>query len=192
MANSRAFALCLLALAGSITLNIDMAQAADAAPPASQPATTLPANAAEEKAVTDAGLAVYQQATKDLIDGQFTALIPHLADNGRPVLPAPRTEEKIKKLAEEFARNAEGIAKTKEIVQAVLDKNPELGQATFESVVIKKIPSLIVRIPCKGTEEIAQKYGLRGSPSGAINDKGELVILLIRQGEDWYWNPFGW
>lgn len=134
-------------------------------------------------------LSTFAEIVQDLLNDQFSALATHLADNGRPLLPKARQNESA---IAEVAKKLEAMADmktTKTLVQGVCALGLNYGEAQGE---LRSDGTLIVKIPCLGSQEIKNRHLPRHNETRTTDAEGRLVIYMIKQDGQWYWNPFGW
>lgn len=71
--------------------------------------------------------------------------------------------------------------------QRVQDIN--FGEAQGEAFSDGKV---VIKIPCLGSGEVKNCHLARHHETRTTDSQGQLVIYMIKQDGQWFWNPFGW
>jgi hypothetical protein len=142
------------------------------------------------KPLLEEALCAYTNIQNSLLAGDLTALAKHLADNGKPMLSFDmQTSEAISARADKLKKMARDLETTKKMVLEVRSSGLSFGEAQGE---LRPDGTIIIRIPCVGSREAKNRHLAQHQNSRTTDDEGQLVIYMIKQGEQWYWNPFGW
>jgi len=136
-------------------------------------------------------LNAFQIALNAFLNNRYEQLALTLARGGKPLVPSGSKDDKtipraLKELKQISAEG--GFEFTKRLIK---DLNP---QATTHGELKGEVLSdgtITIRIPCLGSEPVAHKH-LPGQDSPTIDEDGQLNIYMLKQGGQWYWNPFGW
>jgi hypothetical protein len=156
----------------------------------------------------------YDRISGAFILQEYEKSVLWFAKGEDPLFPlgGVRNEESIKKFMEEFNQRCTPAVKdatanmAKDIKSGKLTYGPaevgmtsttkfielERGSGKYGPITMKT--TTVVRIPIAGSESIGQKYlPAQISPRcRSVSENKGLVIMMIKIGDDWYWNPFGW
>jgi hypothetical protein len=159
----------------------------------------------------DQALIAYERISKAFVSQEWDKCAPWMADTEKPLMPVEtiRNEENIKAFVEVFIQKVKPttISRITGILKEV--KALELGPAEIEIMNTSKFTELdrgsgkygpiamktttIVRIPYLKSEALGQKYFTSPPPprSRSITQDKQLIIMMIKIGDDWFWQPFG-
>jgi hypothetical protein len=146
---------------------------------------------ADQQLAEDAQTA-YEAIKPGLLKLDYAALARTIADNREPLLLKDRqTEVAIAKTADKLKANAKDIERTRQLLVDVEALRPSLGPAMMQEARVRNVKVTLVKIPLRGTRELAEKNRLRQDRWNS-DDEGNLAILMVKHKDTWYWNPFGW
>ena len=169
--------MCLAAAVLTVCAHSAMAQAPEFKP-------------ADPKVAAEA-IAAYEKISAAFAAGDFVTVVKGLADNGRPMMPAAeQTDDKVTKLADKL-KAAKDAERTRTVIADAAKAKAGPADATSADVTLKNLNLTHVRIPLKGTKDVAEKHKLAPGRSTTDAD-GNLIVLMVRHEGRWYWNPFGW
>ncbi|MFH0938515.1 MAG: hypothetical protein V1899_04435 [Planctomycetota bacterium] len=159
-------------------------------------------------------LAAYKRISDAFAAQEYEKSVPWVLKGKKPCFPEEmtRNEENIKTMAKTFNQESApanrdvtaGLVKDLkaqglvlgpaevEIVSASKYTELERGSGQYGSITNKSTTT--VRIPCPGSMLIGQKYvaGALSPRCQSMTQDKELVILMLKIGDDWFWEPFGW
>lgn len=143
----------------------------------------------------------YQQYVTIILDRKDSELSAlNLADSGK-LLPGKVLKGKMS--SDEWKKELDRVAA---LLTTIREANCTYGsvsvRTTTEEVVEETRPGSasyriarkakrIVTIPLVGSEEIAKQVALSPRSAPTVQD-GKLVVYMIEEDGQWYWNPFGW
>ena len=156
-------------------------------------AAAAPERAADEKSFT-AAIAAYDRTAKAIIEADYATAARSLADNRRPIVPPERQDDaEVAKAVASLRKNEADVKKTAAVTKAVQKIRPELAQATVQETEIRGRKATLLKVPLKGSRQIAAEHGMTGRGGGWTSTAdGDLVILMCNYDGQWFWNPFGW
>ncbi|MFH0938066.1 MAG: hypothetical protein V1899_02110 [Planctomycetota bacterium] len=189
--------------------------------PTKAPSPATKKNVAEQPLADDdisrlitQALAAYERLSSAFAVREYEKSVPWVSKGRNPCFPEKmvRNEENIRTMVKTF--NQECVPENRDAVVGMVKdlkaKGLAFGPAEIEVIGVSKYTELergsgkygsitnksttTVRIPCSGSAEIGQKYvtsALSPRCQSMTQDK-ELVILMLKVGDDWFWEPFGW
>jgi len=128
------------------------------------------------------------------LNERYEQLALTLARRGKPLVPiASKDDTLIPDALKELKRISAhgGFEYTKKIIK---DLNPQAIPHGEPKGEVLSDGTTVVRIPCLGSEPVKTKHlpSVDSSLSPTIDEDGQLNIYMLKQGNHWYWNPFGW
>ncbi len=81
------------------------------------------------------------------------------------------------------------MAATKNLLKELKDGGIRYGVAQGETL---SDGTVIVKIPCLESASIKTKHLRNHEGTRTTGPANELIIYMIQQNGQWYWNPFGW
>jgi hypothetical protein len=134
----------------------------------------------------------YKSIRLGLVNLDYRALVRTLADNALPLVPKDRqTKETVERMATELEAESENLRRTRQLQIDVDALSLSMGTAMMLEINKQNSRVLLVRMPLKGTRELAVRHRIL-SNSWTIDENGDLSVLMVKHEGNWYWNPFGW
>jgi hypothetical protein len=162
----------------------------------------------------DSALRAYERISEAFVANDWEKSTPWLSKGENPLMSIElvRNEENIKKHVETFKQKCtqDTQDKTSGMIKELKNRSLKLGCAEVETTnrikyielsrgsgeygAITSKTTTIVRIPCLGTEDlVTQNLPTPISPiCRSVSKDKELVIMMIKIGDNWFWCPFGW
>lgn len=135
----------------------------------------------------------YKDSRLALINMDYRAMVRMLADNALPLVPKDRqTEETIASTATQLQKSSNAALKLTRQIQIDVDAlGPSMGPAMMLEIDNRNERVVLVRMPLRGTREVAARYRIHSS-NWTIDETGDLCVLMVKHAGIWFWNPFGW
>lgn len=126
----------------------------------------------------------------DFLNNRYEECAKTLADNGKPLLPMEKqSEATISATAQELKAMSRDIQATQAVLGELKAAGITFGEAHGEMFADGKV---IVRIPWLGSRQVKSRHLARHHETRTTDSQGQLVIYMIKQDGQWFWNPFGW